>query len=1757
MSEVKFKKILLSVTVAVLFGIFVLASFSGPFVNEIDHVQEYNQVTFNAPFTIHFSQLMNKKSVEDAFAITPKLTGAFKWKDGRTLEYRPSKILKVGDKYRLTIKSSAKSLWMKQIGADTNLKFVVTGPPFVIFRDPAENELLRTGEVITVMFDRPMAFKEIPDSELVQTEPKIDGAVRYVGMSAIQFIPDKLKSDQEYKITIPGGLPALDGGKTKEAVIFTVQTPALNVSEAVPADGMKVEINQALEIKFDRKIDLNQIRPGKNALLFPSNDLDADINQKRDGFFNTEVRYGTDEDGNRLENVLIFTPGFPYQYDQDYKFMLKADDALSLEKDFELTFKTIPDPSASVPDESKDNENRIVSAGLAWESEGMDLFIRGENPRLRLLNQPTETISIDACQLSSNDYIRIRSGRGFASYNCETEFVAADTNETVINLNDYFKLKWATGVYFASINMGEEKIWKTFLVEDTSILLKKSKSEVLVWASDIKSGDPIPEMEIEILSFDGSSIAKGLTDEMGIYNLNKALDEGVYVRAKKKEDGKTRWALVFDQWILNSRPERNQVSEIYLLSNQNRFSPGETIELKGIWRQINKYKLGLPNAKQVVVKVEDYYGNRIVDRRVPLKRNGSFDTAIDLPYDSFEGNYRIVLTDINNQTIHEPVPIQLQSEIPPVKLEWNIARNNLTADQAPVYILSARNANGIPSANVRGKYTLYQKFSNPELQKGATSYSFSSLSTSCRQNCPKRRFIKEDTFSFDSDGMTTLVLTDEKDEFLDPGYEYEIVAEVLLDNGPSGFARQSFTVHQGEFDLGLGVKHAIVEKNNTLEADVIALTHNRDVLEDQKVNISLINSKGKRVFKKSVVTDRTQTTISIPLGQELQEGIYILRAESTDKSNNTIVSEKEVYLISEKSPALNTRLMLASDQEKYFLGGRAHLIISEEGASEDSPVPVLLSYERDGLLGFERIDLTAPITKIAIPIEKNMLPNFLVKVTRFNRGLLPSYETDSVLIDVEDDASIINLDFTLEPARPEPGEELTVIIKSYDYQNRPVSAVLTIGALQGIFTDEPISNRSFFTQDPREITDSSTIGVIGKKGISPGEFNPLMRKEDDKPFIPNPPSVYFNPILQTDESGLAEISFTLPKERLDIQLIATATKNERQFGYNSQIIRMNQVLSIKPILPGFVSPGDQTVFAALVTNVSDEIVNSSIELETDQVAIRGDSGRNITLKPGQQIEVSFNVIVNQDADSDTISIKFATDKDVSVTELPIKYLMSSLDLVENGLITNLWSGRILPPSDAFPGSGQIQFTMSGSPLTLAHVYADALEKSSIDSTYYPASRLIAKAVLDDGNDDAKKAVGFLTGLLLKRANSDGSYSFRNTEEPDPILTAYVAYAYSKAKNKGVNVDSTKLNQTFNYLWNQLTTELPPDDQLFILWVLGEHEQYDTKQTLTLFKGREEISLRGLAYLLMNLKQLKDAGQTSTIPFLERLKSEIAGQTTQRDNLTSFDDNKLLTAIMLYAFASLDATNPILDNMANYLISEKIDLVTRFNPEEAIWTILALSELNKRDVTDEINYITRVKLNGSLIMDQSVTTGSKAEIFQAGKPASILSTGQINDLFIKKDGIGPLYFDAHLISYLNPELVLPVEDGVIITRSYFARSDDGTLSPADTLKKGMDYISRLELIVPKDMDYVTITDPVSAGTTVLETIELSSVFDEFRVTEDGISFFANNIPAGVYKIDSLIQPNLPGVYQQLPAEFRTMFDTKTFSRTNGGVLRVTE
>lgn len=1130
---------------------------------------EVRKVSFNAPLTLHFSDSMSRSSVEAHFSIQPPLAGHFRWVDSKTLEYIPDEPLVIDDDYVISIGSDAKSLYGKSIGLDYRLHFLVSGPPRIKFIspyfDPIEEKIedqidgqadedgfvgglsntasdiliIPPNQAVTVMFDRPIrtltTLDNIGFSEAfpeLQIDPPVKGEYRWIGTTAFQFIPEKWTMGTTYTLKLPKGIPALDGGVTDEEWVWHLATEAPKIDNTTPFDGDDVVLtDQAITLHFNQSMDLDFVRPGDNVLLYPSNDKDADHNTREDGFFNTEVVYGKDPDGKVDRSYLVFKPEFPYQYDQEYKLVVKASlpggahqlqggyGDRFMKEDFELKFKTISKPGivSSLPQTGEKNyedyfiqiefaspvtskmveehisispaiekkprvstmkQGRVVQIYYDLEpSTYYDFRFRGPfedavgnrgeggvvisfktapvKPYLSLLSSnsfgmftegldpvyPIKTVNVDEltmslCHISESDFFSISKHYNWYTYRCPNPTrMTLELNSTLnkthlrdLNLRQLFDTEFEPGIYFFEFssdqyldyNKKPRRFYQTFFITSTHLALKKSDQDLLVWATDLKTGEPVPRMELSIRSNGGEELQRGVTDGNGLYKITKPFENPVYVVGTKKLGGENRWSLVgldwangIESWRFGLRGEwvDHDQPRAYLYTDRPLYRPGDELFFKGFYRIDRDADLSFSKERKVRITLEDSEYNEVAVKDVSLLPDGSFNGGFNLSDKASLGRYNMYAQRISEDYterfyhdfyVEEYKKPKFKVEVLASESDYRLG-DSISADiQANYYFGGAIN-NGEVHWNVMREPYYFDAYRGKDYYSFAAWTGFDCHWGYCDSN---QEVILSGDDQLNGEGRLHLSIpTDQDKESENPkdpqSYLYTLTAEVQNQDGEVVAKRESFIVHQGSYYVGLSPKQYLVQPGDPLRVRVISVDHSGEPVTGKKVTLELLREDWNTVKKQGVdgafydenvrefVSIKKQgltigsdpVDVNFNLDADVQGGRYVVRAIGDDGPNK-IFSETSFYITSNLwtnwYSSNNNRMELVVDQPEYFVGGKARVMIQSPFGSTDELVKALITYERGNIQHYEIMDVTSNSQIVEVPIDETMVPNIYV-----------------------------------------------------------------------------------------------------------------------------------------------------------------------------------------------------------------------------------------------------------------------------------------------------------------------------------------------------------------------------------------------------------------------------------------------------------------------------------------------------------------------------------------------------------------------------------------------------------------------------------------------------------------------------------------------------------------------------------------------------------------------------------------------------------
>lgn len=377
-------------------GAFVLLLFAyslspPPSVIGADQSRIVREVASNGYFELHFDGAMNKKSVENAVSITPDIQGEFSWKSDDHLQFLPDASLPFGETVTFSVDQSAKDFFGKSLLYSVEFTYQVIGPPQVTMISPisseeweviikkqegegvkgkttASPELIKKGQPITIMFDRPMRPLRSPGddrgldpAEFLKFNPPLRGEAQWLDTNTFEFLIDEetWPESQQIDVSLKSGFPSRDGGKTLTDLSWTLRTESPKLV-SVSAGNTPLYVQEGgfrgTNILPDSRIELVWSVPVGLESFFKHLTITPERKVKDDLI--------VQEQNDKYLIYLDFDP--PLARNEQIEISITENIAplvgdLSSEKPYKITFQTLPDTCARLVDQ---NGNTIQSAEI-------------------------------------------------------------------------------------------------------------------------------------------------------------------------------------------------------------------------------------------------------------------------------------------------------------------------------------------------------------------------------------------------------------------------------------------------------------------------------------------------------------------------------------------------------------------------------------------------------------------------------------------------------------------------------------------------------------------------------------------------------------------------------------------------------------------------------------------------------------------------------------------------------------------------------------------------------------------------------------------------------------------------------------------------------------------------------------------------------------------------------------------------------------------------------------------------------------------------------------------------------------------------------------------------------------------------------------------------------------------------------------------------------------------------------------------------
>ncbi len=1256
-----------------------------PAVSEILPEDLSSNVLLDANVTVTFNQAMDQDSVEASFFLRPDsaesgtaVPGAFIWSDDSTsFIFVPDENLELDTTYLAGIPASAARSESGTSTLDTPLSwnFSTVPLPAIIGTDPfdGQTDVYPYGG-ITIYFASPMNQETFEGKFTIDPEPWRDPDYYYYDYDNSLNLSFPTEPSTDYTITMAPGMEDVYGNVIERQLVIHYTTAPYDpdVSLQVPGQiGFYNAYNENTQLflthrnvsNLDLQLYAVDTQNFVDAINFNSYDAAANFSPDSNELLrNWQIQTSTPQDRTRYELLelgggtdgAVSCPGAPAT-------RLKVGDSAIV----------ISDPDA-------------VRA-RATPPDGEIITLLYKDYMLPIIGGPVcaNEILWWEVQLREEQTGWVAEGIG-DEYFVDLQSAGAGTQVTLdegIGGSDALP----PGVYFLRVSApetsqaGYNPQQHFLMVSTASLTVKSSLDSVLVWATDVNTGEPIADAPITIYDANQGNVGEGVTDADGLLELDVPRISDLYVARTAILQTDTQFGIGSSNWSDGIEPYQfgqnfdyyPRQYRTYLYTDRPIYRPGQPLYFKGVVRLRDDVTYTPPDLESVPVKIFNEMGEIVFEQNLPLTPFGTFNGQFDISPDAGLGYYSLnVELPSSSQYVSESDGISFgvaEYRVPEFQVNATPDQDQVVQNDTIKVVIDSRYFFGgaVSDANVDYSVRTEPYFFN---YTGAGYYDFTDFDY---DSGPGEFYgfygeqIASGTVTTDAQGQVVIEVPADLEDATQ-SQKWTIEATVRDESGLTVSGRTEVIVNKGLIYIGARPESYVSTAGQPANVEIIAVDWDSQGIANQEIDVEVVERRWSSVQEEdesgrttwtweveeipvttgSVTTDaqgKAIFTFTPPNG-----GIFKTKITSRDSAGNEVVASTTMWVSSSEYVSWrqqnSNRIDLIADQTDYSVGDTAEILITSpfQGTTE-----ALVTVERGSVLSVERITMTSNSYVYKLSIGEDFAPNVFVNVLLVKgvdeNNPVAAFRMGMIQLGVDNERKEITITAVPDRDQAGPRETVTYTITTTDYEGNPVEAEVGVGLtdLASLSIAEPNSGPilgyyygqqglSVRTATPLTInTDQITqtvLDTIKGGGGGGGEGGIFDIRQD---FVD---TAYWNATVTTDANGEASISVLLPDNlttwRLDLRAVTSGLDGVTLVGENTVDLLSTKPLLIRPVTPRFAVVGDVVTLAAIVNNNTEEELSVEVSLEGTGFTMQGDVAQSFTMPAGTRQRIEWPVTIS-------------------------------------------------------------------------------------------------------------------------------------------------------------------------------------------------------------------------------------------------------------------------------------------------------------------------------------------------------------------------------------------------------------------------------------------------------------------------------------------------------------------------------------------------
>lgn len=1010
-----------------------------------------------------------------------------------------------------------------------------------------------------------------------------------------------------------------------------------------------------------------------------------------------------------------------------------------------------------------------------------------------------------------------------------------------------------------------------------------------------------------------------------------------------------------------------------------------------------------------------------------------------------------------------------------------------------------------------------------------------------------------------------------------------------------------------------------------------------DIVERRWYSVQEENEAGELIWRTSVEEIPAISVAAVRLDSRGQGsvsfkppngGVFKAYVRLQDRAGKTAVSSTYLWVSGSEYVAWrrgnNRSFDLIADRENYRPGDTAELLIASPFQGETY---ALVTVERGHIKSYQTILLKTNSHVLRLPITGEMAPNVFVSVLVIKgvdeTSSAPDFKVGMVQLTVEREEQELAIEIIPDRDILGPRDTVQFTVRVHDFQGNPVAAELSLALadlaalsltgpnsrpiLDFFYTNQwlSVSTALLLTRNMdaynQELQDQFKGGGGGDGGIG------VMTIREDFPD-----TAYWRGQVTTDANGEATVSITLPDNLTTWRLDARAVTLDTKVGQATYDVVTTKPVLVSPLTPRFFVVGDEVRVGTAVHNNTDQPLSANVTLQAEGVTLLNPATQAITIPARQQGVVYWRVQVDDvsrvdfvfsanageysDASRPTLGTLEGQGIPVYKFETP-ETVGTSGQLLQGGAVVESIALPIFPNYTPIQGSLTIELAPSlAAAMTEGLTY---LDHYPYECTEQVVSRFLPNVLTTNAlkaaglsnpelEENLATQVNIALQKLYSRQRADGGWPWWEGDKTDTLVTAYVVQALLEGRDAGYDVRAEVIRRGVSYL----RLNLPDVDgldgrykhnrQAYLVYVLARAGEPNAAAINRLFNLREGLDLYARGYLAQAILLMDESDprlDTLAADFINSAILSATGSHWQENgrDYWNWNSDTRTTAIVLDTLIKLEPANPLVANGVRWLMDNRTE--GRWaTTQETAWSLMSLTDwlLASGELQPEFAY--EAALNGELLATQEVNSANVRNTLTLQKSITDLITDELNRLAIgRTEGSGNLYYTAHLKIWLPVEEVLPLNRGLILSRSYYRPDDRET--PVTEARLGETLLARLTIVTPHALHYALIEDYLPAGLEAVDTSLLTSqqisapqlydpddfwqrgygwwVFDHVELRDEKVVLSANYLPAGTYEYVYLVRASTVGEFRVLPPTGQEFYFPEVYGRGAGSLFLIGE